>query len=582
MPTLAKVVTVAVFLQPLTAAATCHENVASCTQEREETSLLQTKAVVQHATPAQSKCSAAKALDAGVANKCICPLGNDCGGEPLSKTTWFGPAPLGCLWSPPGKAIITGTKTKMDADWGQWHFDLTSCPECQCTNPYQARRELPATASVDAQMASLAALIYQDVGCPKTADADRASFWKTASGWELAYHNSDPICKNTRENNKAGWINTFTSRNTTEVNPTAHDNFALFINKNAKAKGVRPKTCVLAIEGTTFSGIKNWVNDASPTSSPWCGMNVQSGFKAEIMQFLGNWGVTENEDLVGEPVGWAHYTDKEYRADLAMPLDPIVGNFKQFVTSNCNDLYVTGHSLGGAMAEMFAACWNSPWHRPAADKSPPVSRVYTFGAPSAFDPNKIPPRTRIGTGDPMKWDICFGGKRFFNYDTDEAGDFDPVPTIATHLGWTHLPYDAVQLTQAADSTAAAERTTVCGTQSVPQKNGKDLPTNTKDSRNKKVPDHCPVCLVPPTPETAKTTTLLHMVTEGAIGYGLGTAAVAITVGTGGAAGVIVAGGAAIAGAGLGSVTSSHLSAIKHGAGLHSMTVYEERLAQNGR
>jgi len=94
MPTFAfaKVIAIAVFLQPLAFAATCDGNPTSCKQEREETSLLQTNAVVQHGTAAQGSQQILanqqkqdsnaynQSLSAAATGSCILPSAKD-GGE---------------------------------------------------------------------------------------------------------------------------------------------------------------------------------------------------------------------------------------------------------------------------------------------------------------------------------------------------------------------------------------------------------------------------------------------------------------------------------------------------------------------
>lgn len=421
-------------------------------------------------------------------NICMCKAGDDCVSGKTGATGFlfaiehslFGNNEQVCFWSPPDAET---TLPKVNQHDGNYYFDHASCPTCKCIDGQARNRAVHGDYPVDMQLASLASLIYQDTPCPdeKQHTSDR---WTTKAGWKLATHKTQKgivsICQNTRENEHEGDLSyvrksRFSANQSSKA--SAHDNFALFVNEKGNRGdgdgGVPPKTCVMAIQGTTFDGFKNWKNDLDSWNSPWCGESVHRGFKAEIMQFFGSWGIPENEELIGKPGlkghpifnpkemfdtltdkrGAAeaimcdkdHYTQELFDEEMKYKMSTMLPPMAAFIEKNCDHFWTTGHSLGAALAEMFAMCWNKGGMGGAA----PVSRVYTIAGPAAFAVNKIPAcdgKPAIKTVFPK----CFGGQRAFLWDDEDENSkvpphFDPVPVGASLFGFQHLPYNAVQL-----------------------------------------------------------------------------------------------------------------------------------------
>jgi len=86
--------------------------------------------------------------------------------------------------------------------------------------------------------------------------------------------------------------------------------------------------CTLAFKGTEYP--REWiVFNAFFTQRMWCGIDgVHAGFAAALRQIIST--------------------------------SSFQNNLKPKLLSQCRKLTVTGHSLGGAMAELFAACCNNP------------------------------------------------------------------------------------------------------------------------------------------------------------------------------------------------------------------------------
>lgn len=87
-------------------------------------------------------------------------------------------------------------------------------------------------------------------------------------------------------------------------------------------------------------------------------------------------------------------------------------------------IYLGGHSLGGAVATLFAACVNAQAKmggNASYDFGFSVDRLYTFGAPR-IQQNHSQTRVR----DQLKEDGCFEGARVF---LSRGDALDPIPTL---------------------------------------------------------------------------------------------------------------------------------------------------------
>lgn len=112
--------------------------------------------------------------------------------------------------------------------------------------------------------------------------------------------------------------------------------------------------------------------------------------------------------------------------------------FAPFLQNNCSDIFVTGHSLGGAVATILATCANTVGDPLSQRLGFTVSKLYTIGAPCVAKTQVKNGRSKSG---------CFDGARFYVQD---KGDFDPVPFVAckkTGGSFRHPRVKAVMLHQ---------------------------------------------------------------------------------------------------------------------------------------
>jgi hypothetical protein len=453
------------------------------TEAQIETQEKASKSAPSPSSPITPKVQEAKCQERGAiavpndVHLCMCAVGDACNSGlsmmwKIENAMFGGNIEYDCQWSEPGSAdppncvpqpypdpprCEPGTiLPKVSQEDGNMFFKWTTCTGCKCSDEQTTVRAVDGNKPVDMQMASLASLIYTHTPCPSNdRHMDR---WTTAAGWKVAEHTTQKgrvsICLNTRENEQSGGVLQHLRNhvlNGTKSSQQAHDNFALFVNEKGNDGdgdgGVPPKTCVMSIQGTTFTGFKNWWNDQKTKKAPWCGESVHEGFKNEMMQFFGNWGIPENEELIGQPkCDPGHYTRKDYEKDMAHQMSTVLPPMAAFIKKNCDHLWTTGHSLGAALAEMFAMCWNKGGMGDTAQ----VSKIYTIAGPAPFAENKTEAcdgKGAVKTTFPK----CFGGAR--EYIWDDVGDadnkepphFDPVPIGNAIYGFMHAPYKAVQL-----------------------------------------------------------------------------------------------------------------------------------------
>jgi hypothetical protein len=88
--------------------------------------------------------------------------------------------------------------------------------------------------------------------------------------------------------------------------------------------------------------------------------------------------------------------------------------FDEFIRGHCAKLALVGHSMGGALATLVAACAYKK--ADAAWNWPEDPHIYTFGAPAVAT-------TRIAETEPA----VFKGYRFFNKDKSWR---DPIPVLS--------------------------------------------------------------------------------------------------------------------------------------------------------
>merc|ERR1711879_309591 len=82
--------------------------------------------------------------------------------------------------------------------------------------------------------------------------------------------------------------------------------------------------CIVSFSGS--NSVDDWVHDLAAVGHEWCGFDeVHDGFRVELEHMA---------------------RSESFKFNVLRKLP------------KCAELYVTGHSLGGAMAELFAACTN--------------------------------------------------------------------------------------------------------------------------------------------------------------------------------------------------------------------------------
>lgn len=143
--------------------------------------------------------------------------------------------------------------------------------------------------------------------------------------------------------------------------------------------------------------------------------------------------------------------DKRFHAGFINEIgnfQPVADEGAAFITNNSlcgGGLYVVGHSLGGAIAEIFLGCVDAAWNATTTGQSgnhtlPPVLGLYTFAAPGVSK-DQLEDLSPAGTNRSR----CFPGTRFFIMDATYG---DTVPVAAYPFGFIHPKLKAVQLTEA--------------------------------------------------------------------------------------------------------------------------------------
>jgi hypothetical protein len=214
------------------------------------------------------------------------------------------------------------------------------------------------------------------------------SFYKQASNYQLL---ADPM---TGLNPPvAGYA---TANVQSSVNSGQHDNMAIY-------KNYMSGDCALVFSGSNDNS--DWINNMKFLEKTVCGWQVHSGFGQEVLNYFSA---------------------------------PAMAHFSSIISSQCGgEAYFVGHSLGGAVADIAAACANSQigllssiGATIASGTVPFTAKgLYTIGAPAVSHPAL---KDEIHGG-------CFPGYRFFNLD---SRTYDPVPEAACVVGYEH-PYVAV-------------------------------------------------------------------------------------------------------------------------------------------
>lgn len=148
--------------------------------------------------------------------------------------------------------------------------------------------------------------------------------------------------------------------------------------------------CVFGMRGT--SDFQDWTYNLNIRTTDWDVWTVHKGFADKTLRLLRS------------------------KPDLFMSLK-----------EKCSLLILVGHSLGGAMASLYAAVADE-WGLKGADY------LYTFAAPA------------VSTSPLHRVYECFPGARF--YIADDVGHYDVVPAVASWVGFVHPFIETLRLSTA--------------------------------------------------------------------------------------------------------------------------------------
>mmetsp|Transcript_103377 Transcript_103377/g.287840 ORF Transcript_103377/g.287840 Transcript_103377/m.287840 type:complete len:433 (-) Transcript_103377:154-1452(-) len=174
----------------------------------------------------------------------------------------------------------------------------------------------------------------------------------------------------------------------------------------------RGKSCALAFSGS--DDFEDAEADINALTVNRCGVAIHQGFMSEL--------------------------------EVQTNTSQFVNEFAPFLKSSecAGGVYVVGHSLGGALASIFAGCSTRP-DAPESIQGIKVEGLYTFGAPGVSKPTGQPggePSGRLGP----RGATCFKGKRFWNTAVVGAvGQADPIPAITAPVGLLHPMVQSVNL-----------------------------------------------------------------------------------------------------------------------------------------
>lgn len=165
------------------------------------------------------------------------------------------------------------------------------------------------------------------------------------------------------------------------------------------------KECVMAFSGT--DDLSDVGTDLNAASTQLCGYDFHAGFSNEFQDIM-SWDIWKNDF---EP----YLASDECRGGVT----------------------AVGHSLGGSVATIFAACFNAD---PCFESGCPfyVKELYTIGAPTVAKQSVANAQSSSG---------CFDGARIFNEDPKS---FDPVPYVANLMGFVHPQVKAIEFIEDSD------------------------------------------------------------------------------------------------------------------------------------
>jgi len=144
--------------------------------------------------------------------------------------------------------------------------------------------------------------------------------------------------------------------------------------------------CALAFSST--ARLSDMPTNMNVKTRTWCGLQgMQAGYARRLDDFVHGHRFNEFKDMLGDP-------------------------------GQCRSVVGVGHSMGGALISMMAACANQKGYFN-------VDSLYTFGAPAVSTEQLSNDRTEDG---------CFAGYRIYIMDKNFM---DPVPSVFSPLDFKH-------------------------------------------------------------------------------------------------------------------------------------------------
>jgi len=159
--------------------------------------------------------------------------------------------------------------------------------------------------------------------------------------------------------------------------------------------------CVVAFAGT--DDVSDLSDDLDVREKEACGHSFHKGFYEEFQNFLS-----------GEK--WSSEFQPYLKSDACS-----------------GGIIAVGHSLGGALASVFATCANAPGNPLGTQLGFLITSLYTVGAPALAKSSPRNGQTSSG---------CFDGARFF---IEDSRTYDPVSYAAVLAGFEHPRVKAIQL-----------------------------------------------------------------------------------------------------------------------------------------